>query len=102
MELDVLRHMAGARTVLGGDFPDEYVSALSMHNGALSKNGKSPVLNSIRNALAFPEVACQMRRLFGPRGSATRQNVLVAADMGTVAEEEDFEACAACRKAKKE
>ena len=56
---------------------------------------------SIRNALAFPEVASQMRRLFGPHGSAARQDVLVAADMHAASEGADFEAWAAYRKAKK-
>ena len=37
----------------------------------------------------------------GPCGYASRQDVLVAADMDTVSERADFEAWAACRKAEK-
>ena len=40
-----------------------------------------------------------MRRLFGPRGCASRRAVPVAADMETVSEEEDFESWIAYRKA---
>ena len=50
------------------------------------------MLASLDNALAFPEVSAQRRRLFGPRGYASRQDVLVAADMDTASDEEDFEA----------
>ena len=42
-----------------------------------------------------------MRRLCGPCGYASRQDVLVAKDMDTVSEEEDFGAWMAYRKAKR-
>ena len=42
-----------------------------------------------------------MRRLFGPCGYASRQDVLVAAGKDPASEEEDFEAWAAYRKAKR-
>ena len=42
-----------------------------------------------------------MRRLFGPRGYVSRQDVSVAQDMDTASEEEDFEAWLAYRKAKR-
>ena len=50
------------------------------------------VLASLGNILAFPQASAQMRRLFGPCGHASRQDVLVAQDMDTASEEEDFEA----------
>ena len=43
-----------------------------------------------------------MRRSCGPRGSAARKDVWVAADSDAVSEKEDFGARAAYRKAKKE
>ena len=42
-----------------------------------------------------------MRRLFGPRGYTSRQDVPVAAEMDTASEEEDFEKRVAYRKAKR-
>ena len=39
-----------------------------------------------------PAASSQIRRLFGPRGSAARQDVLVAADLDAASEEEDFAA----------
>ena len=60
------------------------------------------VLASLSNTLASPQVSPRMRRLFGPRGNASRQDVRVAQDMDTVSEEEDFEAWMAYRKAKRE
>ena len=73
-----------------------------MQNAALAENKKTLVLASIRNTLlAFLEVSAQMRRLFGLRGYASRQDVPVAADINAVSEEEDFEAWATHRKAKR-
>ena len=72
--------------LLGIGVPDEFVSVLRMQNAALPKNGKTFALASFRDALAFPEASAQMRRLFGPRGYASRRDVLVAADMDTVSE----------------
>ena len=102
MELDVLREQAESWMVTGSGFPHGFLSALCVRNTALSKNGKSPALASTRNTLAFPEVACRLRRLLGPRGSAARQDVLAAGDLGTASEEGDFEAWVAYRKAEKE
>ena len=82
--------------------PDEFVSSYCMRNAALSKNGRSLALVSTRNALAFPEVTIQMRRSHGPFGSAARQDVLLAADLDTVPEEQDFASWAVYREAKKE
>ena len=62
---------------------------------------KTLVLASLGDTLAFPNVAAQMRRLFGPRGYASRQDNLVAQDMDTAPAEEDFEAWLAYRKAKR-
>ena len=99
MEIDMLRQKAEARMLMGGGFPNGFVSAPCMQNAALTKNEKTVALASIREILAFPEVSAQMRRLSGPREYASRQVVLVAADMDAVHEEEDFEAWMAYRKA---
>ena len=70
--------------------PDEFAPALCMQNNALSKNERTWVLASLHNTLAFPDVSAQMRRLFGPRGYASRQDALVAAEMDMASEEADF------------
>ena len=85
--------------VMGGGVPDEFACALRVENAAPSKNGETLVLASARNTLALPAPPAQMRRLFGSRGHASRQDALLAADMDAVTEEEDFEACVAYRKA---
>ena len=85
--------------LMGSGPPDEFVSVFCMRNAALSKNEKTLVLASPHNTLATPEASAQMRRLRGPRGYTSRQDVLAAADMDTVSEEEDFEARAAYREA---
>ena len=63
-----------------------------MQNADRPKNEGAFALASLLNAPALPEVAAQMRRLFGPHHYASRQDVLVAADMDTVSEGGDFEA----------
>ena len=82
-------------------FPDESVSALCMQNAALSENQKTLALASPHKALAFSDVSAQMRRLSGPRGYASRQDVPAAAYMDTASEEEDFGARLAYCKAKR-
>ena len=72
-----------------------------MQNAALPENGKALALASLRNTLACPEVSGQMRRFLGPRGSASRQDVLVAKSMDAVSGVEDCETWVACRKAKR-
>ena len=72
--------------------PGEVVLVLRMQKAAFSENEKTLVLASLHNAPGLSEVSAQMRSLFGPRGCASRQDVLVAADMDAVAGEEDLEA----------
>ena len=111
MEIGALRGAAGARMAMGRGFPDEFAPLLCMQSLVLArywpkykqsplrhgipaspKYKQSLVLASIRNNLAFPEVSSQMRRLFGPRASAVRQDVLAAADLDTASGEEDYAA----------
>ena len=99
MEFETLRQKAEARVAMGSGFPGEFVSVLCMQNAALSKNGKTLALASLGNTLAFPQVSVQMRRLLGHCGYASRQDVLVAQDLDTVSEEEDFEPWMAYRQA---
>ena len=72
-----------------------------MQNAALTKNEKTMVSARLGNTLAFPEVSPQLRRLFGPCGYASKQDLLVAQGINTVSEAEDFEAWVAYRKAKR-
>ena len=75
--------------IMEGGLPDEFVSVPCMRNAALAKNGKTLVLASVGITSAAPQVSSQARRLVGPCGYASRQDVLVAQDMDTVAEERD-------------
>ena len=99
MVFEMLREKAESRMLMRSGFPDAFVPAPRTQNAALSKNGKTIALASLGNTLAFPQASAQMRRLFGPCGYASRQDVLAAQDMDTVSEEEDFEAWLADRKA---
>ena len=89
-EFDMLRKKAAARMLMGSGLPGGFVPSAGMRNAALTKNEKTLVLASLQDTLAFPEVSAQMRRVFGPRGYGSRQDVLESAEMGTVSEEEDF------------
>ena len=100
-EFDMLQEKAEARLPMGSGPPDEFASVLYIQNAALSKNEKTLVPASLQNTLAFQAVSAQMRRLFGPRGYASRQDVLAAADMNTASKEEDFETWMAYRKPKR-
>ena len=92
MEFEMLRQKAEPRMLTGSGLPAEFVSVLCVKNVALPNNGETLALASVRNTLAPPEVSTQMRRLFGSRGHAFGQDVLVAADMDTASEEEDSQA----------
>ena len=56
---------------------------------------------SVGSSLALLRVSTQMRLLFGNVGSVQNQDALVAQDLDTVSEEEDFEAWVAHRLAKR-
>ena len=101
VEFHTLRQKAEASMLMGSGVPDEFVSALCMEGAALSKNEKTLALSNPRNTLASPGVWAQMRRLFGLRGYASRQDVRVSAEMDAMSEEEYFEAWAEYRKAKR-
>ena len=73
-----------------------------MQDAAVSRPDKSLVLAGAPGNSGLPTAAKQMRGLFGPRGSAARQDVLVAADIDVLSGEiADFEAWAAYCKTKK-
>ena len=85
-----------------GSAPGAFAPALHMQDAALSQSEESLVLAGAQGFRAFPAVAKQMCRLVGPRGSAARQDVLVAADFDVSSNgETDFEARLAHREAKK-
>ena len=83
MEFDVLREKAEARMATGGGFPDEFVSIGCAQNAPAPEREKSLAVASFGSTLACPAMANHMRRLFGPRGSAARQDVLSAAEFDT-------------------
>ena len=82
-EFGVLREKDEARMAMWSGFPDEFVSIFCMQNAPLPKSGESLAMARIRSTLASPVVAIQMRRLFGQRGNAARQDVLLAAEADT-------------------
>ena len=86
---------------MGPGAPGAFVSVLRMQNAALPKNEETLALASLGNTLAFLQASAQMRRLFGPSGYASRQDVLVAQDLDAASEEEDFEALMARRRAER-
>ena len=92
MGSEMLRRKAGARMVMKSGPPDKFASAPRMLHAGLTKDEKTMALARFGNTLAFPQGSPQMKRLFGPRGYALRQDALVAQDTDTVSEEEDFEA----------
>ena len=53
---------------------------LRVQTAAFSRSEESSVLASAQGNSGFPAVAEHMRRLFGPRGGAVAQDVLIAAD----------------------
>ena len=65
---------------LGGASPETFASAPCIRNAFLPQSEKSLVLASAQGNLGIPAVAQQARWLFGPRGSAVRQDVLAATD----------------------
>ena len=101
MEFEMQREKAESRMLAGSGFPGAFVSALCTQNAALSKNGKTMALASLGNTLASPQASAQMRRLFGPCGFTSRQDVTAAQDMDTACEGEDVEAWLTYRKAKR-
>ena len=73
-----------------------------MQNASLPKNEESLAAASLQGKSAFAAAARQMRRLFGSCGNAAHQDVLIAADMGVLSDQEtDHAAWLARRKAKK-
>ena len=95
----MLRKRAESRRVVGAGFPGEFASVLRMQDAALANDEQTSALANLGNTLAFPQAAAQMRRPFGPCGYQSRQDVLVAQDLDTASEEEDFEAWMAYGKA---
>ena len=87
---------------MGSGVLDELVAIFCKRNASPPANGKFLSAAAFQSALASPVVAEQKRRLFGSRENTAQQDVLLTADVDTVAEEEsDYEAGTAHRKDKK-
>ena len=87
---------------MDGGFPESHATFLRSQDAALPSSEESFVLACAQGNSGAPAVAKEMRRLFGPRGDAARQDVLVAADIAWPwGKETDFDARAAYSKAKK-
>ena len=73
-----------------------------MQNASFTESEKSLVLAGIQGKIKFSASAKEMRRLFGSRGGAARQSVLVAAETDSSSKEgRERAAWSANRKAKK-
>ena len=76
-----------------------------MHNASLSSAEQSLVLASVEGDSGIAASASHTERLFGPMDNTVRQDVIAVTDMGvkdnTSAEDDDFAAWVAYRKAKK-
>ena len=79
LESYVLRHVADSRVQIGGGSPGAFISALCMQNASFTKSEESPVFDGTQGSVNYTTAARQMRRLFGSRGGAARQGILVAA-----------------------
>ena len=79
-EFAVLLKRAEASMLMGGGFPQRFVSILCMKNAALTENDKSLVLASIQGALAFAAARNRCVDFSGSRAGAARQDVLDAGD----------------------
>ena len=66
---------------MGGVLPESLATFLRSQDAALPSSEESFILASAQGNSGAPAVAKQTRRLFGSRGDAARQDVLVAADI---------------------
>ena len=74
-----------------------------MNNAGLSRQGESTAMASYRKSLKFDEVAADMRRLFGSRGSGGRQDLSSTEEaVEPLERDEDQDARAAYKRAKKQ
>ena len=102
VEFDLLRRKAESEMEIGAGFPGAFVSILGMQNAAPSQHEKSLVLARTQKSLDSLEVAATMRRLFGGREGAARQDVLITDDAEEPSgSDEDREVCATKRKTKR-
>ena len=86
---------------IGGDPAEAFASALRMRNAPPSQSEKALVFASAHGNLGNFAVARQMRRLFGPRGTAVRQQVLAATNVDVSLDDDDVALWLARRKTKK-
>ena len=81
VEFDLLRCKAEPKMQMGAGFPETFVFVLRMQDAAPSRLEKSLASASTQRSLIFEDVAMTMRRLFGSRGGAARQDILVEEDV---------------------
>ena len=102
VRFDLLRRKAESEMRLEGAPPETFASAPCKKNAFLPQSEKSLVLASAQGNLGVPAVARQMRRLFGPRGGAVRQDVLAATDADVSSNGDDVAARATHREAEQQ
>ena len=97
MEFDLLRNKAEPKMQMGGGFPESCALVLRSQDATLSGQEKSLELANAQGGLGFSDVAKQMRRVFGSRSRAARQDVLVAADVdASSVSDKDLQAWVVC------
>ena len=87
---------------MGSGFPEQYASILRIYNAGTPRQEKSLLMAGSPKSLKVIEVAADMRKLFGSRGGAGRQDVSTKGETnGHLVNSRDRGACATYRKAKK-
>ena len=101
-EYDLLRQKAEPEMEMGAGFPEQFASKLNMDNAALSRHEKSLVMASCHESLRPEDASANMRRLFGSRGSGSRQDALLTEEAAeSCASDEDLDVLAANGKVEK-
>ena len=78
---DPLRRESEWQIQMGGAIPEVSLSTTCMRSASPSRPEKSLALASAQGNLGTPDVAQQMRRLFGSRGGAVRRDISAATDL---------------------
>ena len=98
---DLPRRKAESLKQIGGSPPEVSASIFREQNGPLSRYGESVAPVGVNGDLGAAAVARETGRKFGPPGSAVRQDVQAATEVGANSSDGDLAARGAYRKAEK-
>ena len=103
VEFDRLRRRAESQMVMGADFPGQFIAIFRMDNAALSRQEKSSVMAIYHKRLRFEGALANIHRLSGSRGGGSRLDAPLREEAAeSHASDEDLDALAAYRMAKKQ